>query len=174
MSLHIVIDGYNLIHQSRQFGGDASVDIQTIRQKLVDVLAAYKKIKPHAITIVFDGTAAPADLPRRDRLKGIDLRFSRPGELADAVIKRMAAREKEKMLVVSSDRDISAYAAARGAAVMGAAEFEERLIQARYYAEHDTGPAELSEGWNASTRKKGPSKRLPKRERKMRTKTIKL
>lgn len=174
MSLHIVIDGYNLIYQSRHFADVDRTDLQTLRQKLVDALAAYKKFRPHAITVVFDGTAAPTDLPRLDRRKGIEVRFSRPGELADTVIKRMAAREKERLLVVSSDRDVSAFAAGRGAAVIGAAEFEERLMLAGFDATQEGAPEQWSAGSRATTRKKGPSRRLPKRARKMQGKTSKL
>lgn len=174
MSLHIVIDGYNLIHQSRQFAAGDPDDLQTLRQRLVDALAAYRRVRPHAITVVFDGTAAQTDLPRLDRRKGIELRFSRPGELADTVIKRMVARDREKLLVVSSDREIVDYAVGRGAAVMGAAEFEERLTLARLYAGEPGSTENGGDGWDATTRKKGPSRRLPKRERKMRGKTGKL
>lgn len=174
MSLHIVIDGYNLLYQSRRIAPGDRDDLQTRRQSLIDALAAYRKIRPHVITVVFDGTAAQCDLPRRDRLKGINLRFSRCGELADAVIKRMAAREKERVLVVSSDREIVDYAVGRGAAVMSAPEFEERLALVSLLEEKPGLTEAESDGWNATTRKKGPSRRLPKRERKMRSRTDKL
>ena len=167
MSLHIVIDGYNLIRQSRQFSTLDQQDLQSGREALVDALAAYKKIKGYAITVVFDGTEAPPGMVRRDFLKGIQLRYSKPGELADGVIKRLAAREKQKLLVVSSDGDIVRYVQSVGAAVIGSADFEERLMMARYMEQKGAGVAEESAGWQPTTRKKGPSRRLPKRTRKM-------
>ena len=105
-------------------------DLQMGREALVDKLAAYKRLKGHKITVVFDGNETAALMENRDHEKGILIRFSRHGETADAVIKRMAAREKQKALVVSSDREVAGFAASRGAATIGAVEFEEKMEMA--------------------------------------------
>ncbi len=174
MGIHIVIDGYNLIRQSRQFSNLDRQDLQAGREALVEALSAYKRTKSHTITVVFDGHTALPGMPRRDRLKGIEMRYSRPGELADTVIKRMAAREKEKLLVVSSDNEIVRFAAQKGAATISASEFEERLMMAQYMAlKGVTEPSEAT-GWQPTTKKKGPARRLSKRQRKMRRKINKL
>ena len=90
MAIHIIIDGYNLIRQSDTLNRLDRQDIQTGREVLIDLLAAYKRLKAHRITVVFDGADAPVFSNRRDRLKGIAVRFSGQGETADAVIKKMA------------------------------------------------------------------------------------
>jgi hypothetical protein len=172
--MHIVVDGYNLIRQSHHFSSLERQDLESGRQALVEALAAYKKIKAYAITVVFDGRDAPVGMPRRDRRQGIELRYSEPGELADAVIKRMASREREKMMVVSSDNDIVRFAQARGAGSISANEFEERLRMAQMMSGKGTTESEPSEGWAATTRKRGPAKRLPKRERQINRKIDKL
>jgi predicted RNA-binding protein with PIN domain len=174
MALHIVIDGYNLIRQSKQFSALDQLDMQMGREALVSALAIYKKIKPYPITVVFDGHSAETGMPRQDQLKGIRIRYSRPGELADTVIKRMASREKEKMLVVSSDHDIVQYAQSAGAAVINSAEFEDRLAMASYLDTKGAEQDDASHGWRPGTKKKGPSKRLSKRKRKMQNKISKL
>jgi uncharacterized protein len=173
MGLHIAIDGYNLIRQSRYFSTLDQRDLQSGREALVESLAAYKKIKRYAITVVFDGASAPAGMVRRDRVKGIELRYSRPGELADAVIKRMAAREKQNLLVVSSDNEIADYAQSMGSAVISAPEFEQRLSMARFMDQEGMEAAESS-GWRPTTKKKGPSRRLPKKRRRMTKRISKL
>jgi uncharacterized protein len=167
MSLHIAIDGYNLIRQSRHFSTLDQQDLQSGREALVEALAAYKRIKRYAITVVFDGTSAPVGMVRRDMVKGIELRYSRPGELADAVIKRMAARERQKLLVVSSDNEIVDYAQSMGSAVISAPEFEQRLAMARFMDRGGWETGENSSGWQPTTKKKGPSRRLPKKRRRM-------
>lgn len=172
--MHIVIDGYNLIRQSSQFSRLDMQDIQAGREALIDALAAYKRVKAHKITVVFDGQNAPAGMPRRDRHKGIVLHYSRAGELADAVIKRMAARERERLLVVSSDKEVADYSAKKGAAVIGAVEFEERLFMAQMVAIKGGAEPEDDDGWQPTTKKRGPSKRLPRRQRKMRKRLNKL
>lgn len=174
MSLHIVIDGYNLIRQSPQFRALDRQDLQSGREALVEALAAYKRVKGYPITVVFDGGAVGPEIPRRDTLKGIRLRFSRSGELADAVIKRMAAHEKERVLVVTSDNEIVHYAQRHGAATIGAAEFEERLLMAQYMQLKGTDAFDDMGGWQATTKKKGPSRRLPKQQRKRQRKLSKL
>jgi predicted RNA-binding protein with PIN domain len=65
MSIHIIIDGYNLIRQSTTLSTLDQQDIMLGREALVDMLAAYRKIKPHRITVVFDGRSSPVFSPQR-------------------------------------------------------------------------------------------------------------
>ena len=174
MAIHIIIDGYNLIRQSPELAGLDRQDLQLGREALVDILAAYKKLKPHQITVVFDGIAAPSLYGSRNRVKGIAMRYSHGGESADDVIGRMARREKAKALVVSSDREVMAAAESAGATVMDSAAFEDKIVMTRYLAMKGGGEAVESEGWVPTTRKKGPSRRLPKRKRKARARVEKL
>jgi predicted RNA-binding protein with PIN domain len=173
MSLHIIIDGYNLIRQSGRLGALDRQDMQQGREALADMLVAYKKVKGHRITIVFDGTGAPVYSQQRDRRKGISIVFSRNGETADAVIKKMARLERQRALVVSSDNEIVRSAESSGAATISADKFEARLEMSI-----DSGNPETDQndnrGWKPTTKKKGPSRRLPKRKRTNRAKIRKL
>ncbi|MBN1930733.1 MAG: NYN domain-containing protein [Desulfobacterales bacterium] len=171
MSLHIIIDGYNLIRHSDIFSDLDRRDIQLGRDALIDTLAEYKKIKPHRITIVFDGLNAPIFSQHRDRIKGIEIKFSRGGESADSVIKKISAREKEKALIVSSDRDIVDFAASQGSATIDSILFAQKIAMASYV---DKKAMDEDEGWIPTTKKKGPNKRLSKRQRRNRIKIKKL
>lgn len=164
MSIHLIIDGYNLIRQSGRLSLLDQQNLQSGRDALIESLAKYKKIKHHKITVVFDGTNAPSIIPFRDYVKGIRIKFSHKGESADEVIKRMAAREREKAMIVSSDRDIINSAVSSGAATINAPFFEEKMIMAEYM---DTkGMVEDDKpGWIPTTKKKGPSRRLSKKNR---------
>ena len=173
MPVHIIIDGYNLIHQSRELNRLHQEDIQSGREALLESLAAYKRIKRHRITVVFDGENAPSFSPKKDQIKGIAVRFSRRGETADSVIKRMARKEREKALIVSSDRDVTDYSATRGAATVSSSEFEEKMMMA-FYMDIKGVDGEGDGGWIPTTKKKGPSKRRSKRERRNRTRIRKL
>jgi predicted RNA-binding protein with PIN domain len=168
--MHIVIDGYNLIYQSKQFDRIRQADLQASREALIDALVVYKRLKPYKITVIFDGSMAATGAPRRDREKGIQVRYSSHGELADTVIKRMALREKENLLVVTSDNDIVRYVQARGATTISAREFEERMVMARFAVDNQIGEGDETEPWQATTRKKGPARRQPKRLRKLQRK----
>jgi predicted RNA-binding protein with PIN domain len=173
LSIHIIIDGYNLIRQSTTLSDLDQQDIMLGRDALIDMLAAYRKIKPHRITVVFDGRNGPVHSPRHNRQKGISMRFSRSGESADDVIKRMANREREKALVVSSDREVAVSAASSGAATISAQAFESKIEMA---ADLDSPISEAEDyaGWIPTTKKKGPARRLPKKQRRNRMKIKKL
>jgi len=173
MSIHIIIDGYNLIRCSSSLSTLDQRDIQLGREALLDTLETYKRIKRHKITVVFDGTNASPFALQKDQIKGIKVKFSRSGETADTVIKRMAAREREKALVVSSDLDLVNFAASTGAATISSSAFEEKIAMAVYM---DTKGIEdeVQSGWIPTTKKKGPSKRLSKSKRRNRVKIQKL
>ena len=173
MSIHIIIDGYNLIRQSNSLSDLDRQDIQLGREALLDTLAAYQRIKRHKVTVVFDGTNAPPFSQHENRVKGIKVKFSRNDELADSVIKRMVNREREKALVVSSDLDIVNFAAANGAATIRSPDFEEKMTMAVYMETKGVEREDQGE-WLPTTKKKGPSKRLSKRKRRNRIKIKKL
>ncbi len=130
MALHLIIDGYNLIRQSPDLLAQESQDLRWGREALLEKLAAYRRLKKHAITVVFDGWEAGECLENRDRVQGMLVIYSRRGEKADEVIKRMAARERQGSLIISSDREIMHSAERAGAAVMSAEEFSFRLYSA--------------------------------------------
>ena len=173
MSIHIIIDGYNLIRQSGYLGSLESRNIQAGRDALVEMLTAYRRVKRHNITVVFDGSSASCDCPSSDRVQGVSIVFSRCGELADTVIKRMASKEREKAIVVSSDQDIIRHSVAFGCATLSSPVFEQKLMMASQMKAGE--PDNDSDGgWIPTTRKKGPSRRLPKRDRQNQIKTDKL
>ena len=172
--MHIIIDGYNLIRQSNSLSDLDSQDLQRGRDALVEKLAAYKRLKRHKITVVFDGTNAPSFSQRRESFKGIEINFSRNGELADTVIKRMAAREREMALIVSSDLDIVNYAESRGAATVSSPIFEQKIAMAAFMGKSGSKMEEDNSGWIPTTKKKGPSRRLSKKDRRSKVKIRKL
>jgi len=173
MGMHIIIDGYNLVRQSRELSELDRADIARGREALIEKLAAYRRFKPHRMTVVFDGAGAPALSPGRDRMKGIGIVFSRGGETADAVIGRMARQEGETALVVSSDQAVVRSAQASGAAVIASPEFEARMAMAGAL-EAGEPTQENQPARRVSTRKKGAGRRLPKRLRQNQRRTAKL
>ncbi len=173
MPIHIIIDGYNLVRRSTTLSQLDDIDIQQGREALIDILVHYKKLKGHKITVVFDGTNAPSFSQQGEQIKGIKVRFSRSGETADRVIKNMASREKEKAIVVSSDREIIDYVNLKGAASVSSENFENMITMAAHM-DNDPDDEDAHTAWVPTTKKKGPSRRLSKKERKNRKKTKKL
>ncbi len=159
----IIVDGYNLIRRLpdlRQVEGES---LEAGRAALVQMLAAYRRARGHhRITVVFDGGSRPAGLAATERVAGIDVRFSPPGQTADAAIRRLAQEGRAGALIVSSDREVARAAAAAGAAAASCEEFAARLESARL-AELKGG--ELDEEDERPATKKGTARRLPKAER---------
>ena len=112
----IIIDGYNLI-------GTTHGDLSVHRDKLILLLSEYRKLKAHDITIVFDGWKSGGAREETLKTGGISVIYSRLGENADYVIKRIIGREKKEWIVVSSDRDVAAFAWANGCIAVPSARF---------------------------------------------------
>ena len=175
MALHIIIDGYNLIRQSSTLSLIDQEDLQLGREALIDMLAAYKKIKAHKITVVFDAAYSDAVSQQTENIKGIRVVFSRQGELADTVIKRMAEKERERALVVSSDHEILNTVESSGASTISSVAFEYRISMASYMTQKGMQSLEEEDaGWQPTTKKKGPRRKKSKRERKQKVKIRKL
>ena len=159
----VIIDGYNLIRRLPDLRQYERESLEAGRAALVQMLAAYRRARgQHRITVVFDGGSNPAGHAGAGRVAGIDVRFSPPGQTADAVIRRLAQEGRAGALVVSSDREVARAAAASGAAAASCEEFAARLEAAELAA---LKGGELEDEDERPTGKKGTARRLPKAER---------
>ena len=162
----LAIDGYNFIKQSPGLRRLEQVELQKVREGLIEELARYKRLKGHTLLVVFDGWQAGGAAGRREKVRGIEVLFSRTGEKADDVLKRLAAEKRGGITIVTSDNEVAFHAEKCGSPVISAAEFGERMEMAKYV--DLKGGREEAEplGRGADTVKKGPSRRLPKSRRK--------
>lgn len=121
MSLHFVIDGYNLIKQA-PFLDKAS--LEESRKALISLLSVYQPhgSKRNRITVVFDGKADSFSLAGSDSL--VRVVFTR-GESADDEIKRMLEEEQNprNIVVVTNDGEIRRFARQNNAQVKSVEEF---------------------------------------------------
>ncbi len=84
--------------------------MENARDSFVDLLIRYRKIKAHDITVVFDGHKSGAGTEHVSVSGGVKIIYSRLGERADDVIKRIVSTDKKEWIVVSNDRDIVNHA----------------------------------------------------------------
>lgn len=120
----ILIDGYNLI-------GIAHKNLEKARNDLVLDLHAYAEAKGHDITVVFDGWKDGQREEKRSRSGGVTVVYSRLGEKADSVIRRLITSSDRPWIVVSSDREIAGFAERKDLASVTSQEFEEKLCAVR-------------------------------------------
>jgi uncharacterized protein len=161
--MRIIIDGYNLIRltELRQF---ERISLEEGRKALIRLLAEYRKNRGHAVTVVFDGWIEGSFNEERDRSQGVEIIYSRRGEKADEVIKRLVEKAAGEIAVVTSDREIATYAAHRGKGVIGSEAFD-ALLQGNPSAGRNVKEDLCEDDRPDKTKKKGPSRRLSKKKR---------
>jgi len=169
--MHIIIDGYNLIRQSDALRRYERFSLEEGRKALIRFTAQYKRHKGHKVTVVFDGwEGGPAD-EERDRQEGIDIIYSRRGEKADDVIKRMVQKTGEEIVVITSDRDIADFVSRRGKTAISSQEFEGHVGRLKISAsdslpDGDGGyEKDDDDETRAGMKRKGPSKRLSRKQK---------
>lgn len=152
----LVIDGYNLIGISHR-------DMTREREKLIGLLAEYKRLKGHEITVVFDGWNAVNRMEERSLTGGVTVIYSRAGEKADAVISRLVSDIRKEWIVITSDREIISHAWAMGSVPVPSETFQSILEKS---GQASSGEYELlDEEDDDSARKKGNPRKLSKKEK---------
>lgn len=105
MKRWLIVDGYNVIHQTPPYAHIAEDDLETARAVLVEDIAAFAASEWNAI-VVFDGHLNPKSDGVPHERAGVTVVFSSYGIDADAVIERYARRAREageQTRVVTSD-----------------------------------------------------------------------
>ena len=99
---HLVVDGYNVT--KRGFG---EMSLEQQRSRLVSGLGGIAAQTGAEVTVVFDGAERVVGLPPPPR--GVRVLFSRKGETADELIRRLVRAEPagRPIVVISSDREVA-------------------------------------------------------------------
>ncbi len=135
-------------------------ELQLERERLIGRLAGYRQVKPCEITVVFDGWEGGAVDETREKRRGVEVIFSRLGEKADDVIKRLIRAGGSGVVAVTSDREISRYGQKIGAPVIPAERFQMKMESAL-----SRGGTDSLEDEEPGAKRKGPSRRASKEER---------
>ncbi|GAA0803211.1 NYN domain-containing protein [Spirilliplanes yamanashiensis] len=119
---HLVVDGYNVTKR-----GYADMSLEQQRKRLITGLGGIAAQTGDEVTCVFDGAERVHGLPPAPR--GVRVLFSRKGETADELIRRLVRAEPagRPVVVVSSDREVADGVRRHGAYPMGADALLRRL-----------------------------------------------
>ncbi len=161
--MHLLIDGYNLIHTNRTLLQLNPIQLQQERERLIDQLSLYRQHRPCEMTVVFDGWQGGWVSENREKKKGVEVVFSPKGVKADEVIKRIIRERGAGTIVITSDREISKYAERLSVAVIPSGQFQVKMGKENVQMEKDMGEEDEERG----LKKKGPSRRPSKKEKRL-------
>ncbi len=166
---HILIDGYNLMAKMGGIGGN----LETQRERFLQTLSQYRVQKYHTITVVFDGEKGGCITESHERTMGINIVFSRLGEKADDIIKRMVKEHDEEYTVITSDKEVASFAEHSGHTAIPSEEFIPKLRsdnRIEPIIDKDEDPEQRA----VTTKKKGNPRKLSKTARRRKQKLDRL
>jgi uncharacterized protein len=169
--MHLIIDGYNLLHVNRSMASLTPLELQQERDRLIGELSTYRNQKASDITVVFDGWQGGWVTEKTEKRRGIEIVFSKLGEKADEVIKRRIRERGTGSVLISSDRELLRYAERLSVSAISSEQFRERMESAAFRPEKGRDDNEEEEG---TGKRKGPSRTLSKREKRARAALKKL
>ena len=122
--MHVVIDGYNVMHSLPTGLEWPGVSFKDRREAFLDRLNAYSVERSHRITVVFDGARGGDPEGGSETYGIIRVVYSPRGVEADAIIREIVESDPRPgdLLVVSSDKGVSGYSRSLGASVARADE----------------------------------------------------
>ena len=152
MSLHYVLDGYNIINLIPDL---TTLSLEDRRERLCRLIESQRpqgSLK-NKVTIVYDGRSGFSSSSQSSSVKTI---FS-SRESADETIKKLVAdaEHKKNIVVVTNDREIQYFVRALGAQVIDATEFLRKTT-----ALPKTAKKTIAAKWNLVYEKKHISKTL--------------
>ena len=153
----IIIDGYNLI-------GIDHTNLEAERRQLIELLIKYRKKKGHSVTVVFDGWKGGSRTESSSVRGGVNIIYSRLGEKADSVIKKIISTDRREWIVVSSDREIAAHAWSTGSVPVASGRFIDLIVKSKGHCQ-EADEAEDDEDYGINISRKGNPGRLSKKER---------
>lgn len=122
--VHLLVDGYNVTKR-----GFAEMSLEQQRNRLVAAMGLVAAQTGAEVTVVFDGAERVHGLPPAPR--GVRVLFSRKGETADELIRRLVRAEPagRPIVVVSSDREVADGVKRHGAYPMGSDSLLRRIAR---------------------------------------------
>ena len=121
--MHLVVDGYNVTKT-----GYPDLSLEDQRTRLVTGLSALHARTGAEVTCCFDGASVLGRVPAVSA-RGVRVRFSKHGEIADELIRRLVRAEPSgrPVVVVSSDREVADGVRRDGARPVSATALVRRL-----------------------------------------------
>ncbi|HCU25415.1 MAG TPA: hypothetical protein DF383_10385 [Deltaproteobacteria bacterium] len=160
-----IIDAYNFIRQSRRFSELEAHDGPRGRRAALEWLGKFTAKTGERVSVVFDAYSGLHDKMLEERYRGLTVFSSRGGYTADEEIIAMVKQNRERAVVISSDRAILEAAIKAGASILKSDEFERELAKILQEEPSDKGDEEI-QARARRRRTKGRAFQPPKEKKK--------
>ena len=103
--VRILVDGFSLLHNWPELAPGKPRHSAAAREELVRLLTCYQDAAGTPITIFFDGSGAPPNVPKNESTAHVEVLFSKAGQTADQMIEWAAYRFQPygEILAVTDD-----------------------------------------------------------------------
>ena len=125
----VLVDGYNLIHAWPELAELAKTDFGASRDRLIEILCNYQGFTQAQVIVVFDAYRVRGGTGSRERVRNIDVIYTKEAETADMYIERVTheiAKEND-VRVVTSDGLEQMIILGHGATRTSSREFVEEI-----------------------------------------------
>jgi predicted RNA-binding protein with PIN domain len=165
--MHYLVDGYNLMRSDPELAmfmrGGATLEVgREAVLRRIEMAAGLKNAD--SITVVFDGHLSGYDYETRQRRGRLTVIYSKIGETADDVIKRLVQTYATPQVVKVITRDSELRAAAQSADQTSGV--MKRRPSHAALKNRSADAEENYKTWNGSTSKKGNARKQPKSAKK--------
>lgn len=173
MPKHVLVDGFNVIRRDPDLAHIEKMDFYRAQQSLIDHLADYRRGTQHQVTVVYDGGGGNSSFRQTSQQKGITIIYSSRGETADEVIEQLVAANQPRRsayIVVTADRALGEACRRYRVNVLPPEELMRRSkpITMPWHDPDFAHGKQEEQGWSGHTKKKGNSRRKPKKRRQSR------
>lgn len=129
---YYIVDGYNVIFAWDELKELASVNLDSARESLIEILQNYGSYRNVRITAVFDGYRVSKNTGTVVKYEGVEAVYTREAQTADRYIEEKVYKmgKTSDIRVVTSDKSVQMAALGDGALRMSAREFYQEVTDA--------------------------------------------
>ena len=126
---YLLVDGYNIIFAWDELKELAKVNIESARNKLMDILSNYQGFKKCTVILVFDAYKVDGDTLEIQKYHNIHVVYTKQAETADQYIEKVVHHigRKRHVTVVTSDGVEQVVTQGQGSALISSREFYEEV-----------------------------------------------
>jgi hypothetical protein len=135
---YLFVDGYNIINSWEKLRSLSEVSLEMAREELIEVMAEYQYYSGIKVIIVFDGHLVKGNGGESNRIKEVDVIYTKEYETADQYIERALDEigRIKKVTVATSDWMEQQVILGRGGTRISARELEMEILDQKRLLEN--------------------------------------